>query len=115
MNAKHIMIAAVLFFIGNILIWYQANAQFVWPWWKGRVVLSVLGLGVPAGFFFYYGWTFAVREFESLWSARLFAYALSYAAFPILTYFYMDESPFKTKTIICVLLSLAIIAVQILL
>jgi len=109
------MIAAVLFFIGNILIWYQANAQFVWPWWKGRVVLSVLGLGVPAGFFFYYGWTFAVREFESLWSARLFAYALSYAAFPILTYFYMDESPFKTKTIICVLLSLAIIVVQILL
>ncbi len=115
MNVKHVAISAGLFFIGNIIIWYQANSQFVWPWWKDRSVLAVLGFGVPASFFYYYGWTFAVREFDTLWSARLFAYALSYSAFPIMTYFYLDESPFKTKTIICIFLSLVIVAVQILL
>tara|TARA_Y100000310_G_C20622610_1_gene784174 strand:+ start:1108 stop:1455 length:348 start_codon:yes stop_codon:yes gene_type:complete len=115
MFTKRLIFSTILFFIGNIIIWYQVNSQFVWKWWENKSILAVLAFGIPAGFCFYYGWTFAVREFNSLWSARLYAYALSYSAFPIMTWIYLDESPFKMKTIICILLSLMIIAVQILL
>ena len=26
--------AMILFVFGHILIWYQTNGQFVWPWFK---------------------------------------------------------------------------------
>ena len=113
MLTKKIIFSAILFMMGSILIWYQANSQFVWKWWDGKSVVSILIFAIPSGFCFYYAWTFAVQEFESLWSARLFSFALSYVTFPLMTWFYMDESPFKVKTIICIMLSLLIVLVQI--
>jgi hypothetical protein len=110
---KKLIFSVILFLLGNIIIWYQANSQFVWKWWEDKSVLSVLLLGVPAGFCYYYGWQLAVKEFNSLWSARLFSYALSYFAFPIMTWIYMNETPFSMKTITCIILSLLIVLVQI--
>jgi|TARA_R100000152_G_C6604611_1_gene60532 drug/metabolite transporter (DMT)-like permease len=111
---QKILFSTALFFLGSFLVWYQANSQFVWKWWEGKGVLSVLIFAIPTSFCFYYAWTFAVHEFNSLWSARLFSFALSYFVFPVLTWFHLDESPFKTKTIICIVLSLVIILVQVL-
>ena len=114
MITKKLIFSAILFAIGSILVWYQANCQFVWKWWDGKSVVSVLIFSIPASFCFYYAWTFAVQELDSLWSARLLGQALSYVTFPLMTWFYMDESPFKTKTLVCIVLSLVIVLVQIL-
>jgi hypothetical protein len=53
-----------------------------------------------------------VGEIEELWTARLLAFAASYLVFPFLTWWIMHESPFTTKTIVCILLSFVIVAVQ---
>lgn len=112
MNFKYVALSFALTMIGHVIIWFQVNSQFVWIWWKNHQVLPVFLLAIPAGLCFFYGWTFAVQEFESLWSARLIGFAVSFTVFPVLTWYLMDESMFRPKVLICVGLAVLIIIVQ---
>ena len=109
----HPMLLSSLFFIlGHTMGWFAGNAQFVWEYWKDKAILSTLIFGTPAGLFFWYGTKFAYEHIESLWSVRFLAAALSYLVFPILTWYFMEESMFTLKTMICIFLAWLILAVQ---
>ena len=47
-------IGVSLFIIGNIFAWFQFNSQFAWPWWRDKVLLSVLIYAVPMCLCFYF-------------------------------------------------------------
>lgn len=115
MITKRLILCVILTILAHIIVWYQCNSQFVWKWWQDKPIITVLIFALPSAFLFYYSWTFAVKEFSSLWSARLFLQAASYLVFPAMTWFYLDESPFKLKTMICIFLSFVIIVIQMLL
>ena len=34
MKSHYILITILIFFVNNILIWYQLNGQLVWDFWK---------------------------------------------------------------------------------
>ena len=105
-------ISIILFVIGHILAWYTHNSQFVWEYWKDKPIIANIVFGVPAGLAFWYGTKYCMLATELLWTSRFIAFALSYATFPLMTWWYLGESFFTTKTLICSFLAFLIIAVQ---
>jgi len=53
-----------------------------------------------------------VAATDSLWAARLIGFAISFLVFPVMTWYFVGESMFRPKVLICVLLALVMICVQ---
>ena len=105
--------AMISFIVGHILVWYCHNSQLVWEFWVDRPFLANIVYGIPAGVCFWYGTKFCMEASGLLWTTRFMAFALSYATFPLMTWWYMNESIFTLKTGICTFLAFLIILVQI--
>ena len=103
----------LLFTIGNILAWFQFNSQFVWEWWKDRPIISNVIFAIPMGFCFWYAIKYIVEDTSLLWTSKLIGFGVSNVVFAILTYAFLKESILVPKTLICLLLSVAIIGIQI--
>ena len=108
------MIYAISFFIaGHTIGWFAQNSQLVWQWWQNKPILACLTFGIPAGILFWYGTKFCfIATGGELWSVRFIAAVFSYTTFPILTWYFLGESIFTPKTIICILLAITILFVQ---
>jgi len=106
------VITMLLFFLNNILIWYQLNSQLVWDWAKTSKAMwfSAL-LGVPISLFFLYATRIGYEGFGNLWSVRFLGFATSMLTFPIMTYFYLGEVV-TLKTAITILLAIVIMILQ---
>ena len=106
------VITMILFFLNNILIWYQLNSQLVWDWAKTSKAMwfSAL-LGVPISLFFLYATKIGYEGFGNLWSVRFMGFATSMLTFPIMTYFYLGETV-TLKTAITILLAIVIMILQ---
>tara|TARA_B100000131_G_scaffold224532_1_gene216130 strand:- start:10 stop:345 length:336 start_codon:yes stop_codon:yes gene_type:complete len=108
------MIAGViLFLLGNVLAWFQFNSQFVWPWWSTRPLLSNAIFAIPMGICFWYAIRHIVDATGLLWSSKLIGFGVSNLVFAVLTYTLLKESIFEPKTMVCLVLSVAIIAIQV--
>ena len=101
----------LLFIALHIVVWYSANLQLVVDDQSKMLLISVL-IGVPASVLAFYATKIGHAYYDSLWTVRLIGFGASYLIFPVMTYFYLGESPFNTKTMICVALSFMIIGVQ---
>ena len=100
-----------LFAVTHVIFWYSSNLQLIMESQKTAFAWA-MGLSVPATALVFYATKIGYAEFDSLWTVRLVGFGSSYLVFPIMTYFYLNESPFNTKTMLCILLSFAIICIQ---
>jgi len=107
-----LLLGFLVFCIGHTLAWFQYNSQFVWKWWEDKPLLTVSIYAIPAALCFWFATKLIVGETGALWSSRLLAFSASYLIFPVLTWYFAKESMLEPKTLICVALSLGIIAVQ---
>ena len=74
----------------------------------------MLMLSIPTSIAAYYATKYGYSAFGgSVWSVRFFAFAMSYLIFPVLTWWLLGESMFTLKTMLCVMLSFVIIAIQV--
>ena len=114
MEKSHLIILTILiFFLNNILIWYQLNGQLVWDFWKSwKGVTSSLLMGIPITALFWYATKIGYQGFGNLWSVRFLGFATSMISFPIMTWLYLGEV-ITIKTIITILLALVIMLLQI--
>ena len=103
----------LLFIAGHTLAWFQLNSQFVWDWWREHPILTIAIYSIPVGLCFLYGTKLVVGSTGALWTSRFIAFAASYFTFPLFTWWFMNESPFTAKTIICSLLAFLIIIIQV--
>ncbi len=106
------VITMILFFLNNILIWYQLNSQLVWEWAKTSKAMwfSAL-LGIPISLLFWYATKVGYQGFGNLWSVRFIGFATSMLTFPVMTYFYLGEV-ITLKTAITLLLAIVIMILQ---
>ena len=106
------VITTILFFLNNILIWYQLNSQLVWEWAKTSKAMwfSAL-LGIPISLFFWYATRIGYEGFGNLWSVRFIGFATSMLTFPVMTYFYLGEV-ITLKTGITIILAIIIMLLQ---
>ena len=102
----------ILFFITNVIIWYQLNSQLVWEWAKTSKAMwfSAL-LGIPISLLFWWATKLGYQGFGSLWAVRLLGFATSMITFPIMTYFYLGE-PMSIKVFITLGLAVIIMLLQ---
>ena len=106
------VITMILFFLNNILIWYQLNSQLVWEWAKTSKAMwfSAL-LGIPISLLFWSCTKWGYLGFGNLWSVRFMGFATSMLTFPIMTYLYLGEA-ITLKTGITVILAIIIMLLQ---
>ena len=112
MKSHYILITILIFFVNNILIWYQLNGQLVWPFWKTwkGIPLSLL-MGIPITALFWWATKIGYQGFGNLWSVRFLGFATSMMTFPIMTWLYLGEV-ITLKTIITMVLALIIMLLQ---
>ena len=106
------VITMILFFLNNIIIWYQLNSQLVWEWAKTSkgMWFSAL-LGIPISLLFWYATKFGYEGFGTLWPVRFMGFATSMLTFPIMTYLYLGE-PMTLKVFITLGLAVIIMLIQ---
>tara|TARA_B100000131_G_scaffold264597_1_gene261897 strand:+ start:2640 stop:2984 length:345 start_codon:yes stop_codon:yes gene_type:complete len=109
---KYIIYTIIVFFISNILIWYQVNSQLVWDWAKSSKSMWFMALmGVPISLLFWFGTKWGYQGFGNLWAVRFMGFATSMLVFPIMTYLYLGEAV-TLKTAITIGLAVVIMILQ---
>ena len=106
------VVTMMIFFLTNIVIWFQLNSQLVWEWAKGPKALLVSCLmGIPISLAFWFCTKYGYIGFGNLWAVRFMGFATSMMTFPLMTYFYLGEA-MSLKTLITLLLALVIMILQ---
>jgi hypothetical protein len=52
---KNLLIGMGLTLIGQILIFFQTNGQFIWPWFKKNPLILSIGFGTVISYLFING------------------------------------------------------------
>jgi EamA domain-containing membrane protein RarD len=107
----NLIVTILLFMVMHVLIWFSSNAQLV-DSMKDRAVMLCLLLAIPVSLVSLQAVKHGYETLDSLWSVRLLGSGINYLVFPLLTWVLLKESPFNTKTMICIVLSFAIIGIQ---
>ena len=113
MKVKELAIGALLFFLGQVLAWYQTNGQFISPWIKNHPILISTIVGIPIGVLYIYG-TQYVAEYSNgeLWPVRIVGFITGILSFTILTYLHLNEGiNLKTGVILTLMTTIVILQV----
>ena len=109
-----LLIGVALFLFGQILIWYQTNGQFRWPWFADHPLIVAFIFAVPISYSFIIATKLIVGYFDgTLWPGRFIGFATGMISFAILTNIYMGQG-INAKTAISLVLATALVAIQIL-
>ena len=109
---NNILAAVILFTIGQAMIWFQTNGQFVWPWAKENPILMAL-IGFPISYILIIATKYVVVGFDGLlWPGRLVGFGTGMIVMAILTYCYMGEG-ITTKTLISLVLATTLVFIQV--
>ena len=109
---NNILAAVILFTIGQAMIWFQTNGQFVWPWAKENPMLMAL-IGFPISYILIIATKYVVAGFDGLlWPGRLVGFGTGMIVMAILTYCYMGEG-ITTKTLISLVLATTLVFIQV--
>ena len=113
MNYKALILGSFLFLLGQIMVWYQINGQFLSNWVKERPIIMSL-LGVPISYIYIYATYYTVQAFDgSLWPQRLIGFSMGMISFAFLTYIHFNET-LTPKTLVTLGLATAIVLIQML-
>ena len=103
---------SLLFLLGQTLVWYQINGQFLSDWVKARPWLMSL-CGIPISFVYIYATHHLVIAFDGqLWPQRLIGFAMGMIAFAFLTWFHLNQA-ITLKTATTLALAFTIVLIQV--
>jgi hypothetical protein len=103
----------LLFTLGQIIVWFQSNGQFLWPWFKQNpFLISVIG-GTSASYVLIKATAFIYEYYNGLvWPGRFIGFSVGMLIFSYLTWALMSEG-INSKTMVSILLAIVLICVQI--
>lgn len=99
--------------IGQLLVWFQLNGQFVWRWFdKNPLILTLMG--VPISYLFILGTKYGFDGFGGvLWPGRLMGFGIGIFMFAFCASHFLGEG-ITPKTIVSLTLALTLVLIQIL-
>lgn len=107
-----LILALLLFFLGQSAVWIQNNGQFVWPWFKKNPFLVSLFMGTSISYILIFGTRFIVEYYDGLlWPGRFIAFGSGIISFTFLTWYFLGEG-ITTKTIVSLCLAFSLIGIQ---
>ena len=111
-NIPKLIIGTLLFLLGQTLVWYQINGQFLSDWIKQRPLMMSL-LGIPISYVYIYATQYLVEAFNGdLWPQRLIGFSMGMIAFAFLTWIHLNQA-ITLKTAVTLALATAIVVIQI--
>ena len=112
MNIKDLRIGASLYFVGQMITYWQLNGQFIWEWAKKNPFL-VACLGIPISYIFIAATKYSVSGFNGeMWPQRFVGFATGMIVYAWGTSYYFNQ-PIDTKTAVSLTLSLLLIIIQV--
>jgi hypothetical protein len=103
----------LLFLVGQILIWFQTNAQFLNQWAKENPFLMACSVSIPISYMFIKATEMVVNHFDGLlWPGRFIGFASGVIRFAFLSYVFMGEG-ITLKTGVSLLLAVIIVCIQV--
>lgn len=109
---NNLLYALLFYTIGQGIIWFQVNGQFVWPWFQKNPWLTSFIFGGFASYFFITATQHAYVYFnQALWPTRFMSFASGILVFTIFTWIFFQEGV-NLKTAVSLLLAFALLAVQ---
>ena len=106
-------LAVLLFLVGQSIIWFQTNGQFLWKWFDKNPLILSIGLGSIISYVFIIATKYSYEYFDGLlWPGRFLGFALGISSYAVLTWIFMGEG-ISIKTMTSLILALGIICVQI--
>lgn len=94
----------------NLLVWFGTNSQFFIKNFKISFGICLI-LGILSSMTSFFMTRIGYGKF-SMWELRMIAFASSYVTFPILTWKFFGESVFEPKTMVSILISVVLFAIQ---
>ena len=111
-NVSLLIRGTILFLIGQILVYYQINGQFLTDWIKQHPMTMSL-MGIPISYVYIYATKDLVEAFDGdLWPQRLIGFSMGMIAFAFLTWVHFQQ-PITLKTAVTLALATAIVVIQI--
>jgi len=111
-NITKLITGTLLFLLGQTLVWYQINGQFISEWVKARPWLMSC-LGIPISFIYIYATKYTPEAFDGdLWPQRLIGFSMGMISFAVLTFIHLNQT-ITLKTAITLALATAIVVIQI--
>ena len=111
-NVSKLITGTLLFLLGQILVWYQINGQFLSEWIKKNPLIMSL-LGIPISYVYIIATRDLVVAFDGeLWPQRLIGFSMGMIAFAFLTWFHLNET-LTLKTAVTLALAFAIVLIQV--
>ena len=111
-NIQKLISGTLLFLLGQILVWYQVNGQFISDWIKSHPLVMSL-MGVPVSLVYIYATRHLVEAFNGdLWPQRLIGFSMGMFTFAFLTWFHLNQA-ITLKTAVTLALATAIVVIQI--
>lgn len=111
MNTGKLIVGILFGIIAQIIIFFQLQGQMKYDWFKNHYWVIVF-MGIPASMFFMYSVKNMVLAYGGqMWPSRLIGFAIGAIVFTYLSWYLFNE-PLSTKTIICLILSFAILGIQ---
>lgn len=110
---NNLLIGMLYLLIAQIITWYGTNGQFMWPWVKEHIYLSSMIFGATSCYFFILATEYSVKYFDNnIWPVRILSFCVGIISFAVLSSLIRGEH-LTPKTIVCLLLSFLIMAIQI--
>ena len=110
---NNVLIGLLMYFITHIIIWFQVNGQFVWPWAKANPWL-MSALGLPISYVLIIATKYIVAGFDGLlWPGRLVGFGTGMIVMAILTWCILGEG-ISTKTLVSLALATTLVFIQVL-
>jgi len=110
---RDLIYGSLLFFVGQVLIWFQTNAQFLNEWAKEHPFLMSCIFSIPISYMFIKATGLVVSHFDGLlWPGRFIGFASGVVSFAFLSYFFMGEG-ITAKTGLSLLLAVIIVCIQV--
>jgi len=112
LNFKNLIIGISLYVLGQTLIWFQTNGQFVWPWVKKNPLPVAFVGGTVISYILIKATQYTAEYYDGLlWPGRFLGFSIGVFIFGYMTWYYLGEG-LTTKTLVSLFLAFILIGVQ---
>lgn len=109
---KEVALGLFWFTVAHIVVWFQLNGQFLWPWFKKNEWI-VAASGAIISFFYIWGTKHAVTGFGGLlWPNRFLGFSIGILVYGIFVGIFFNEG-ITMKTFVSLLLCVLLICIQV--
>jgi hypothetical protein len=111
MDFKKIVIALLMFCLGQGIAWVQVYGYLKWNWFKNNDIMIYV-LSLPIAYFIVTGTRLCIEGLDGkTWPVRILTFTIGFLIFGLMSFLVLKQVP-DTKTCISIVLCLVIIVIQ---